>query len=464
MGLATVDWANSGLALLGSLADVLGWTPLGAAFAVPGDAAEGQWGASILKLLIAAGTLWVIWLAWQALVAKMLVTPGREASAKSYRGLGWFDRMPQGATGALAARGITYWFRDARYWVSFIMVPIAPLLVMIPLALAGVPQFYLWLIPVPLICLFLGWSLHNDVAYDSTAIWLHVASGVRGASDRIGRLVPVLIAGILVIGLGSAVTVFILNDWRLLPSLLGISTALLLGGLGIGSITSARLPYPVVKPGDSPFQQPQSSGTITALVQSLTMFGALLIALPAGVFARARALRRPRVARGIVRAPASDSACSSSRSGSGAAARVFDRPRPRDARGGPARVIPRRIERMIPSVRMSIADPDSPGGGTSVLDRELEKLLEEEAIEPGDHERFSHYVKKEKILESALTGKPVQGALRQEVDAGARPREVPGLPDLQRDLRAHEGRVTAVVPPSHARRLSLPASRRRSRP
>lgn len=284
VGLATLDWANSGPALLGGIADVLGWTPLGAAFAVPGDAAEGQWGAALLKLLIAAGTLWLIWMAWQALVAKMLVTPGREASAKSYRGLGWFDRMPQGATGAVAARGITYWFRDARYWVSFIMVPIAPLLVMIPLALAGVPQFYLWLIPVPLICLFLGWSLHNDVAYDSTAIWLHVASGVRGTSDRVGRLVPVLIAGILVIGLGSAVTVFILNDWRLLPSLLGISTALLLGGLGIGSVTSARLPYPVVKPGDSPFQQPQSSGTITAIVQSLAMFGALLIALPAGVF------------------------------------------------------------------------------------------------------------------------------------------------------------------------------------
>ena len=40
---------------------------------------------------------------------------------------------------------------------------------------------------------------------------------------------------------------------------------------------------------------------------------------------------------------------------------------------------------MIEPVRVSIADPDAPGGGTSVLDRELEKLLEEEAIEPGDH-------------------------------------------------------------------------------
>ena len=80
-------------------------------------------------------------------------------------------------------------------------------------------------------------------------------------------------------------TVFVLDDWRLLPSLLGVSTALLLAGLGIGSITSAALPYPVVKPGDSPFQQPQSSGTVTALVQSFAMLGALVIAAPAIAFA-----------------------------------------------------------------------------------------------------------------------------------------------------------------------------------
>ncbi len=264
---------------------MLGWTPLGAAFAAPGDAASGDWGPAILKFIIAVVTLGAVWLGWQTLVARMLVTPGREASAKSYRGLGWFDRMPHTASGAVAARSLTYWFRDARYWVSIIMVPIVPLLVTVPLGLAGIPLAYTALIPVPLMCLLLGWSLHNDTAYDSTAIWLHVVSGVRGASDRVGRLVPVLIAGVLVIGLGSAVTVFVLDDWRLLPSLVGVSTALLLGGLGVGSITSARFPYPAVKPGDSPFQQPQSTGTITALVQSITMFGSLLVAAPAIWFA-----------------------------------------------------------------------------------------------------------------------------------------------------------------------------------
>lgn len=41
---------------------------------------------------------------------------------------------------------------------------------------------------------------------------------------------------------------------------------------------------------------------------------------------------------------------------------------------------------------------------------ELDTLLEErvtEQVEPGDHERFSHYVRKEKIVESAVMGTPV---------------------------------------------------------
>lgn len=283
--LVSIDWAESGVAVLEGLAGVLSWTPLGAAFAVPADAAVGAWGAALLKLLIAAATLGAIWLAWERLVAVMLVTPGREGSAKSYRGLGWFDRMPHNPAGAIAARSLTYWVRDARYWVSFIMIPVVPVLVMVPLAIAGVPTTYLPLIPVPLMALFLGWSLHNDTAYDSTAIWLHVVSGVRGTADRIGRLIPVLAVGVLLIGLGSAITALVLDDWRMLPSVIGVSTALLLAGLGVGAVSSARFPYPAVKPGDSPFQQPQATGTITAFVQSITMFGSILIAAPAIVFA-----------------------------------------------------------------------------------------------------------------------------------------------------------------------------------
>lgn len=47
--------------------------------------------------------------------------------------------------------------------------------------------------------------------------------------------------------------------------------------------------------------------------------------------------------------------------------------------------------------------PDGPGAATGVL----EQTETREVVEPGDHERFAHYVRKEKILESALSGTPV---------------------------------------------------------
>ncbi|HSP51341.1 MAG TPA: hypothetical protein VLO00_00470, partial [Cryobacterium sp.] len=98
------DWGRYGLDLIGGLAGILGWTPVGAAWAVPGDAATGLWGTAVLKLLMAVFTTYLLWLAWQGLVARMLVTPGREAQARHYGGLGWFDSMPHTPMGAIAAR------------------------------------------------------------------------------------------------------------------------------------------------------------------------------------------------------------------------------------------------------------------------------------------------------------------------------------------------------------------------
>ncbi|MEY2849571.1 MAG: hypothetical protein RI885_2238 [Actinomycetota bacterium] len=76
-----------------------------------------------------------------------------------------------------------------------------------------------------------------------------------------------------------------------------------------------------------------------------------------------------------------------------------------------------------------VRDPDrGTGGGTDVLDRELEKLLNEEQVEDGDHERFSHYVQKEKILKSALSGKPVIALCGKVWTPGRDPQKFPVCP------------------------------------
>jgi hypothetical protein len=66
--------------------------------------------------------------------------------------------------------------------------------------------------------------------------------------------------------------------------------------------------------------------------------------------------------------------------------------------------------------------------GTDILDRELEELLGNEQLEEGDHERFSHYVPKDKILESALTGKPVRALCGKLWTPGRDPEKFPVCP------------------------------------
>lgn len=50
---------------------------------------------------------------------------------------------------------------------------------------------------------------------------------------------------------------------------------------------------------------------------------------------------------------------------------------------------------------------EDPGTGTrtSVLERE-ETVVEPQVQEPGDHERFSHYARKDKIMEAMVMGTP----------------------------------------------------------
>ena len=68
------------------------------------------------------------------------------------------------------------------------------------------------------------------------------------------------------------------------------------------------------------------------------------------------------------------------------------------------------------------------GGGTDTLDRELEELIQQEQVEEGDHERFSHYASKNKIMESALSGKPVLALCGKLWVPGRDPEKFPVCP------------------------------------
>jgi hypothetical protein len=80
--------------------------------------------------------------------------------------------------------------------------------------------------------------------------------------------------------------------------------------------------------------------------------------------------------------------------------------------------------------------PASSPQRTAVLERET---VEETRVEPGDHERFAHYVRKEKILESALSGDPVIALCGKVWVPGRDPNRFPVCPackEIYEGLRA----------------------------
>lgn len=260
-------------------ARVLGWTPFGAPFtgiarAASGESATGPFVLAALTALL----LIAVWFPVVRLSLRRIDRPANPAIAR--RGLGWFERFPARPASAIGARALTYWSRDPRYRVALFALPIAPVVMVVAFWIAGADLHWLILLPLPVIMLLLGWSLHNDVAMDSTAIWVHVASGVRGRYDRLGRLAPALLLGLPLALVGASVTVTLLADWRVFPAVLGMNLSVLFVALGVSSVSSVRAPYPTTRPGDSPFVQPTGAGMGGGVAQTTSLAISLLLALP----------------------------------------------------------------------------------------------------------------------------------------------------------------------------------------
>ena len=306
---------DSGVDLEGlrTAARVAGLTPFGWALAAPGHLARGEAAAAIGLSAAALALPAALAPVWERVVGRVMTGPARSsarsraydgaaeegagaggaggagAAAGASRVLPWHRRlegiMPSPAA-AVAARCLRYWRADPRYLVQAISLVITPVLLAVMIALGrtsivdagetaslapGRAPAVLLAAPV-LTALLSGWGLHNDLAFDSTALWTQVSASVRGRDDRLGRIVAAAlwqtpVIAVLALG-GGAWT----GLWRALPAVGGLSAALYGCALAWSSLTGVLLPYEVNAPGDSPMKS-RTSGTalIAVLVQMVGM-------------------------------------------------------------------------------------------------------------------------------------------------------------------------------------------------
>ncbi len=272
------------------LVRVASWTPVGAPWAIAPAVADGDWGGAVARIAICLATVVLAVRVWAWALERSLSEPPSSGEQARARGLGWFGRFPATPTGAVAARAATYWVRDPRYAMAAAIVPVLPLLLAI-----SAPDGALVLVAGPAAALTLGWTISADVAYDGTAFWTHVASPLRGAADRWGRVVVAGSLGLLVVAVMVVGTAWYAGRLDALPALLGASLGLLLTALGVASVVSAMVVYPVQLPGENPFGTKQGASAAAFTSQMVGFAAVAGLASPALVLGAVSVVQRSAV-------------------------------------------------------------------------------------------------------------------------------------------------------------------------
>lgn len=266
------------------MAVLAGWTPVGWAWALPDDLARGRWAAAgihaALALLLVAG----LWWAWVRLLARVLTSPLVTGGGQR---IGPGRLLPRllgdGPAAAIAIRRIRAWRRDSRLVSIGLRTVILPVVLIAQGLLAGGAN-PLAPMGAVILAVFSGLTLMNDLAFDGPPWWVHLATGVPGRDDRLGRV----IATGVVFGPLTLLTYAVSVGLGLVAhpvAWLTVVVSALLCSMGTAAFVGSYLPGTAPRTGGNPFAAQSGAaaqGCVTALV-SFVVPAALLvpIAVPA---------------------------------------------------------------------------------------------------------------------------------------------------------------------------------------
>lgn len=271
------------------VADVIGplaWTPLGAAFAVPVDVAEGQTLVGIARLMIALVTVALVWLWWRRSIGLTLRSALLgEASSGSAKVTALVPRgLPATALGAATGRSLRYWRRDARYLAAVAIMPV--LIVFFTLmGLISQPQQYVAIGAVVFVCGMSSISITNELGFDGPAGWVNLTAGMLARPNLAGRIIAMGTFAVPFAVIASVGVPLLFGRPQLIaPVLLG-SLGVMLSAWGTSCLGSVLLPYPTAAPGTNPLRDRSSNSAAAMIGTFAAMIGMWIPQLPAIVLA-----------------------------------------------------------------------------------------------------------------------------------------------------------------------------------
>lgn len=293
-------------------------TPFGSFFGVVASLSESDYLTAGIRFVIAAVTAGAAWFLWLRVLGPAMHGVSRPVSAQAQQaikegryhvdeeraskereqqrqdsralGLKYVQRWealgfsPQSAS--MATKTVYYWLHDSRLSTSLASSIFFPFMAVLMSFLmdsesrSEVPfsfNFFLYLAP-----LLIGTTIGATMQYDSTAAWIPIASGVRGAQDRLGRLLGSLVLITPVILIADSIASTILgNTLADTAWVLGLCILLLAASSSTAMIIGSRWVYQVQQPGTSPLStRGTGSGMVAMWAISAATLGGLLGALP----------------------------------------------------------------------------------------------------------------------------------------------------------------------------------------
>ncbi|MDR2973358.1 MAG: hypothetical protein LBV00_01400 [Propionibacteriaceae bacterium] len=294
------------LATVDRVSAVLSWTPLGAPWALATDAGRGQWLLLVGHLVVTLAYIVLGLWGFGAILDRALVAPAHAESTTVItkgdfvaKAANWFwANGSMTPVAAITARCLRYWRRDPRYLGQMPAILLMPILFTVMSRFMGssitmdggegIPGWAsvgMIAFGLGFMALMTGYTMSADVSSDSTAWWIHLASGVKGWQDRLGRVFGNMVwAAPLIIIVGVAVAIINGSTARI-PAVLGAMLVLYLTALAVASVFSALIIYPMPLPGESPLRMKSAMMGAQMLSQMGSMGISAVLALPVCLWA-----------------------------------------------------------------------------------------------------------------------------------------------------------------------------------
>ncbi len=260
---------------------VASWTPFGWAWALPFDVATGRWVSFAVHLALAACFVAGLHSVWVRLLARTLTSPLTSSGGQRIgRGRLLPVLLGTSPTASIAARRVRAWYRDSRLVGIALRTAVLPIFFVLQAVFTDTPG--LAGIGIVTLAVFAGLTLMNDLAFDGPAWWLHVAVGVRGWEDRLGRAIASTVVFGPVVVLTYVVSV-LLGVISHPVSWLTVVVVSFLASLGLAVGVGAVLPGTAPRTGGNPFAATSGGAAQGCLTAIVSFVGPVLLTLPAVV-------------------------------------------------------------------------------------------------------------------------------------------------------------------------------------